>query len=35
VVWCHGLAQAGNKGPLGHSIAPPSAGVGRRIRRKR
>jgi len=29
------LAFAGNKGPRSLSIAPPSAGVGRRMERKR
>jgi len=32
---CRGLALASNKGPRGHCITAPSAGVGRRMGRKR
>jgi len=35
IISCHGLAPAGNKGPWGHSVAPPVTGVGRKITRKR
>jgi len=31
---CRGLSPAENKGPRGRSIAPPPAGVGRRMERK-
>jgi len=32
---CHGLGLVGNKGPRGHFITPPSAGVWRRKETKR
>jgi len=32
---CCSLAMTGSKGPCGHSMAPPPAGVGRRMERKR
>jgi len=33
--WCHSLAVAGTKGPCGCSVAPPPAGVGRRMERRK